>query len=363
MLFDTQYLQANLDKSLRQQALEPKNYLHVKERSLEDPKATPENRKISLPSHKVSAFISHRQGLRSQQQDTADVFTIPCIPALTNLPDVEIAEMLHNAVMALGADVNRQRCAKQCGSTLITSLQLGNRIFTANIGDSKAILLKRGPDENKFTAQALNWEHKPHDPDETIRVQKQGGEIFCAPHEEDPTPRLGGILAMTRALGDSGYTKLKGLIYVPNITVIAVEPNEEAYIIHCCDDVFESILDIAELLQRSRCIADLADMVTGEAYLRGSTDNISMVVVPVIKDPSQAILSFLADGHGNDLAYRTKSGKFYNGADVAQYISGRLKPCLTDAFKGYLQPVSECDTEPESHPNGLYSLISAPQPQ
>jgi serine/threonine protein phosphatase PrpC len=292
MLFDPKSLSKNLAKATQQQAPFPKNFSY-------DPNRIPNkshDEQISLNSK--LAFISHQQGTRPSQEDTADIYVLKN-NRLANLANEVVAEILYKTIIKLGEEINQKPFAQNCGSTLITSLQIGNRVFTANIGDSKAILLKR-KNKKTFTAQALNWEHKPTDQDETERIKNEGGTVLKL-----DVARLGGVLALSRAFG---HPWLPGLSYQPDITVVEVSDNEEAYIINCCDGVTETMneLDIQDFFNTSGLSNNPASQLGKEAYLRGSSDNISVVFVPVINDPDKSILSFVADGHGR--------------SEVAQYI-------------------------------------------
>lgn len=66
------------------------------------------------------------------------------------------------------------------------------RLLVANVGDSRAILVKRNG-----SAKALSHDHKPDRPDEKARIEASGGSVKiygCA--------RVDGILAVSRAFGD-----------------------------------------------------------------------------------------------------------------------------------------------------------------
>lgn len=298
MSFDPKSLFKNLAKATQQQAPSPKNFSY-------DPYRTahadvPHDEQISL--NDKLAFISHRQGARPSQEDTASIYILKNSD-LFNLSNEVVAEILYKAVIKLGEDINQQSFAQNCGSTLIASLQIANRVFTANVGDSKAVLLKH-KNEKSFTIQALNWEHKPTDRDEADRIKNEGGSVL-----KPDVERLGGVLALSRAFG---HPWLSGLSYQPDITVVEISEGEDAYIINCCDGVTETMneLDIEEFFNAQGLLDNPASQLGKEAYLRGSSDNISVVFVPVINKLDISILSFVADGHG--------------GPDVALYIKSNF---------------------------------------
>lgn len=51
------------------------------------------------------------------------------------------------------------------GSTCVTVLIVGNKIFCANVGDSRAVLA-RETDDHKLASFPLNRDHKASEPDE-----------------------------------------------------------------------------------------------------------------------------------------------------------------------------------------------------
>ena len=61
------------------------------------------------------------------------------------------------------------------GSTAVSVLVLNNRIFSANVGDSRAIIAKLV--DNNWIAVPLSKDHKPDDPAEMKRIISCGGRV------------------------------------------------------------------------------------------------------------------------------------------------------------------------------------------
>lgn len=78
--------------------------------------------------------------------------------------------------------------SKQCGSTAVVALFVGNKLFVANVGDARAIMSRSGK------AWDLSVDHKAKRPDEQYRIKSQGGYIVYG--------RVLGRLAISRAFGD-----------------------------------------------------------------------------------------------------------------------------------------------------------------
>lgn len=88
----------------------------------------------------------------------------------------------------LDAETNINR---QDGSTASTAIFVGNHLYVANVGDSRAVISKSGK------AIALSDDHKPDRSDERERIENAGGVVTWS-----GTWRVGGVLAMSRAFGD-----------------------------------------------------------------------------------------------------------------------------------------------------------------
>lgn len=99
------------------------------------------------------------------------------------------------------------------GSTCVTVLTLGQKLFCSNVGDSRGIVVKKKASDvtGKITAQAISRDQKPCQADEAARIAKFGGRIdsFRDPDNNPVGPLRVWLknedipgLAMTRAFGD-----------------------------------------------------------------------------------------------------------------------------------------------------------------
>ncbi len=107
----------------------------------------------------------------------------------------------------------------------------GTKAYVANVGDSTTIIVKYSKSTKQSTIVHQNRKHKPHLPDEKLRISAAGGEVMMPPsqHMSQESSRLvvpapggnpfGGMaLAMSRAIGDSD-AKVVGLISEPDVDV------------------------------------------------------------------------------------------------------------------------------------------------
>jgi len=161
-------------------------------------------------------------------------------------------------------------------------------IYTAHLGDSRAVMA-RGGAATRLTSMT---DHSAKDPLEGKRVIEAGGHII--------NDRVNGMLAMTRALGDH-ILKMPALpndvvSNVPDITSTDIT-KQDTFIINACDGLWDVLSDqqAVELVNQSlreleplkqqlhlenRSLAEiLSRMLVEEALARGTTDNVSCVVI------------------------------------------------------------------------------------
>eukprot|EP00250_Pteridium_aquilinum_P027215 c3444_g1_i1 orf=295-1818(-) len=104
------------------------------------------------------------------------------------------------------------------GTTAVVAVVGVDHIVVGNCGDSRAVLSRGGQ------AVPLSCDHKANRPDEVARIEAEGGHVFTWQGY-----RVCGVLAMSRALGDS-YLKP----YVsgqPEVTVTARSDDDECLIL------------------------------------------------------------------------------------------------------------------------------------
>jgi serine/threonine protein phosphatase PrpC len=129
--------------------------------------------------------------------------------------------------------------------------------YLANVGDSRAIMSVDGGEK----ILALSRDHKPEAPDETKRIEENGGRIYqnsnyipditpdgkttmhliVGPHRVFP-----GRLSVSRTIGDIEAKapkyggNLKVVIPTPDIKCFKIRNNYD-FIVLACDGVFEKL--------------------------------------------------------------------------------------------------------------------------
>ena len=157
-------------------------------------------------------------------------------------------------------------------------------LYTANVGDARIILCRNGK------ALRLSYDHKGSDDNEGKRIANAGGLIL--------NNRVNGVLAVTRALGD---TYMKDLVTGhPYTTETVIQADSDEFIIIACDGVStqpgskpahvktangDQLWDVCsdqEAVDLVRNIQDpvsAAKLLVDHALNRFSTDNLSCMIV------------------------------------------------------------------------------------
>ena len=148
------------------------------------------------------------------------------------------------------------------GSCAIVTLFVDDLCFTANVGDSRAVMSCSG---GKYTC-SLSYDHKPNEKVEHTRIVQAGGKIYqtqsvtkvadenkpgiyrdqllYGPHRVFP-----GRLSVSRTFGDieAKRTKYGGnpkvVIATPDIKCFKVEENYD-FIVLGCDGIFDKLDNI-----------------------------------------------------------------------------------------------------------------------
>lgn len=145
-----------------------------------------------------------------------------------------------------------------------------------NLGDSRCVISK------KNIAQVITKDHKPNWPDEKKRIQKLGGDIYY-----DGSDWRIGDLSVSRAFGDLDSQPY--ISQVPDIFRYKVGHNDQFMVI-ACDGLWD-VLDNQTVVNFivSQCYdmecnrinkkTNIARMLSELALKKGSTDNITIIVI------------------------------------------------------------------------------------
>uniref|UniRef100_A0A5B7ASA9 protein-serine/threonine phosphatase n=1 Tax=Davidia involucrata TaxID=16924 RepID=A0A5B7ASA9_DAVIN len=153
------------------------------------------------------------------------------------------------------------------GSTASTAVLVGNHIYVANVGDSRTVISKAGK------AIPLSEDHKPNRSDERKRIENAGGVVMWA-----GTWRVGGVLAMSRAFGNRMLKQY--VVAEPEIQDQVIDEELELLVL-ASDGLWDVVPneDAVSLARTEEEPEAAAQKLTETAFSRGSTDNITCIVV------------------------------------------------------------------------------------
>lgn len=151
---------------------------------------------LSLPDDPGTAFFAVYDGHGAS--DVAEYAGKHLHKYLTKQPQYKegnITEALKQAFLEIdGAILNEKSMLReQAGTTAVVIVVKSDKLFCANVGDSRAVASING------RAEPLSFDHKPCNESEYNRITAAGGWVNCN--------RVNGNLALSRALGDFIYKK------------------------------------------------------------------------------------------------------------------------------------------------------------
>ena len=179
----------------------------------------------------------------------------------------------------LQKDILKRKYGFTMGSTcLLNIIYKYNNEYNMNIinlGDSRLVIVYSN---NKF--KQITEDHKPDLQIEKERIEKLGGKIY---NDSDGVCRIGD-LSLSRSFGDGDNAPY--ISQVPDVYYCKIHELTK-YIVMGCDglwDVIENkeLFFLLEEFKKNKNIENLATLLATEALNRGSTDNISVIIIEII---------------------------------------------------------------------------------
>ncbi len=164
--------------------------------------------------------------------------------------------------------------SSRMGSTAVVAVLLQRTLHIANCGDSRAVLCNAG------NAHRLSFDHKPELACERERIKEAGGHVYQT-HPLGPA-RVDGVLSVSRSFGD--------FLLSPKVTWHPYHAERrltaaDEFVVLGCDGVWD-VLDDQTAVDIGRKALDAgkppkvaARQIMNASLQRGSTDNVSVVVV------------------------------------------------------------------------------------
>lgn len=152
------------------------------------------------------------------------------------------------------------------GATIVLATVTPSLVSVAHLGDARAIVVK-----SDGSVYPLTFDHKPTERSE-LDVLKET-RAFVA------SGRLSSHLAVSRALGDF---LIDGVSRMPDLTTYNIKEND-SWLVLACDGVFDVLEneEVGEIVAKCGDIHRAAAMVKNEAIIRGSMDNVSVIVIDI----------------------------------------------------------------------------------
>lgn len=149
------------------------------------------------------------------------------------------------------------------------SLFVGRKLVTANLGDSRAIIIR-----TDGTSRELTKDHKPFFRSEFERIHNDYGRI-------SKDNRVDGILAVSRAMGDY---HVSGVCRDAEIEEFEIDNEKDKFLVIGCDGVFDVLTndEVAQVAVNASSPTEAAFMIRNAAFAVQSSDNISVVVVDLM---------------------------------------------------------------------------------
>ena len=191
------------------------------------------------------------------------------------------------------------------GTTALCAYLQDRHLVVANVGDSRAVLVKRSAVGPGGGVIPLSSDHKPGRRDEKARIEALGGRVAVS--EEDAWDSKGsascsflaqcfasprplrvfpGGLSVSRTIGDISVKSTRLITAEAELSRAELTPDDLAVVL-ACDGVWDvltnqAVGDLVRRLEGTGWVGGcegVAEAVAKEAFRKGSTDNISVVVV------------------------------------------------------------------------------------
>jgi len=201
-----------------------------------------------------------------------------CIVDSTSFQSGNFEQSLRDGYEA--ADKKVIPVCEKSGSTGVSVMLVGNTLYSANIGDSEAVLGRNigNAKSPQYEPTLLTYKHLANDDNEKTRITGLGGMIIFG--------RLFGSLAVSRSFGDKEYKEgeKKFVVCEPYQMTFDLTPNDH-FLILACDGLWdkvtydEAVQITTKQLKLGKTPTEISTILAQESYEKGSVDNISVLVI------------------------------------------------------------------------------------
>lgn len=268
-------------------------------------------------------------------------------------PPAVVKEALARAFLAVDARFARAVATgklNDAGSTAVVGIITPTHVYLANAGDSRGMLLRGGH------LVAVTRDHKPADAGERTRIEGAGSEVYIKC--KGGPPRIDGNLAVSRGLGDMRFKDdptlpptQQAVTALPDVYDMPRDASADQLLVLACDGVWDvmsskdgakfllqCLQEYTQSMQSSSGVhtgsrnshshssgkhhtpvtearteylsmRELAEWLIERGYAKGSTDNLSAIVVAF-----PAVLAALGRGQSPEEAATAAQGAFSSAA-------------------------------------------------
>lgn len=197
--------------------------------------------------------------------------------------------------------------AAQSGTTATSLFITKDLLHTANVGDSRCLLIHHNKKGKEISVNALTIDHTPEREDEINRIKACGGVIMTSDQYDTEDPNLPSSeqkriwskdgkwpgTAFTRSIGDA-LAKELGVCADPECADFPIPASDATFVLGS-DGVFDFIPDeeIGAIVNKHKDPADACRELVGKAYNRWCeseerTDDITVIVGHVKRSKSSS---------------------------------------------------------------------------
>jgi len=194
---------------------------------------------------------------------------------------------IQDSFLSLDRKLKQHLQNDQSGCTCITAIVTYSpdtskyTLNVANIGDSRAILIKKGSESEVLGTV----DHKPEDEGEKKRICAAGGFVSAS-----FPARLDGAISLSRAFGDFEYKQNPGfeakdqkMSPFPDVYLWTASRGD--ILVLACDGVFDVMTNqelataVVSLIEKNKDMGIVCKMILDECLGKGSRDNMTLVVI------------------------------------------------------------------------------------
>lgn len=185
---------------------------------------------------------------------------------------IDVQKVLYESFKTVINDIP-YKTSMTTGSTALVILKHTDKIWVANVGDTRAIM------NNGLHVIQLSNDHKPHEKAEHKRITELGGKVIKT--YSGDVHRVNGVLAVSRAIGDFSLSPY--VTWKPEITTFNINKNNH-YIFLATDGVWDvlsnqQVVDIINEMIIHEKWKHIGDIIISTARNYGSGDNIACMLI------------------------------------------------------------------------------------